>query len=361
MKKEMKNLKLDSIHMHPYLSRVLQYCTQPDFIDKAMLEYGVFDNACVFYEDRICYELNHRHVFNLARQQGIEKITVTVVDINKEDLIKALIVFNFHTNKQPRAMAELVKIVVEYRDSPKGAEWIKESTKSDNKETQIAILLGITKHMAKCYLKIIKDEYADILEMLGVEFGPTQAYEEACTRDNKRRASEKPEAPATTLLLETTTATDVSGESTEDNGDEDILDVPTPIIEEPISRTPPAKAKPRTSIYLGESIKVDTDPNVFSEHLEDYKSSGGSPKHRPLFPGGVEIRVFDGAKLAFDGKVELSIDKQPVISESQLQKIGSNRYVLPKVFDEVTLIVRYKREDLDLDEDSTEEDFFYDL
>ena len=245
-------------------------------------------------------------------------------------------------------MAEAIKVALEYIETSEGAEWIKTVTDSNNKERQIATLFGISKHAAKCYLKLVQPDYEAILAKLaeGGEYSLSKAYADSCDQDELRKHSKTDDAGNDNGTSTTTTATNSKDGETEDSGsDKGSKGTDKSAGSQPVNSSGPKvpkESKPSPKSKTPDDSESDEDPDEDdeTESADDYLDKY-PPK--PL-ASKVILILEDGAHLDLSGEIQLSVNGRLITSTGQLQKLENGKWALPDPHVSFTLIVNAKDE-----------------
>ena len=332
-----KTVNLDQVTCDSTLQRVWQYAINPEFFNDAIERFK-------YYRNPVAYELEGRFnaitqyaTLQALREMGEVEINLDVIDLQQNDIIEFLLLFQYQEHKETRCMAELFKVTVEYIATPQGRKWLKSITQSEDKEDRFSELFGISKHAARCYLKLIQKGNEKYLKLLAEDknYRLSSAYA-SCLADEKKDNSTEDSAPD--KGPEKQTGSEKSKGPTK----------PVPDNSKPDTTIDPDQSAPTTDVETTDQT-TSSEPTAdqdgsnedeYRKYLEIYEKGDSTSDEKvppPPLAQKVLVILSDGKQLELVGKIKLTVDGKIISNTDQLEELPNGNWGLPTGFDDVSL------------------------
>ena len=185
--------------------QVWQHATNSNVFTDAVDKFKYYPNPVAYPLNDFYYVVNRFGSLAAILDLGVEEIELDVIELNQSDIIEFLLAFQYHAHKEPKPMAELFRLTLEYIATSEGEKWIKGITQSVDKEDRFSALFGTSKHAAKCYLKLIQPGNESFLDLLAEQknYSLTKAYNDCIEKEKqaKNPAYSTPEKATTEATL----------------------------------------------------------------------------------------------------------------------------------------------------------------
>ncbi len=332
-----KTVNIDHVKYDPTFLRIWKYAANPKFFTDAVDKYKHYTNPVVYQSNGIYYMLNHYGSLAAVIALGQDEINLDIIDLHQNDVIEFLLSFQYHEHKERRSLAELIRVTLEYIATPEGRKWIKTITQSDDKEDRVSELFGISKHAARCYLKLIQKGNEKYLKLLAEDknYRLSSAYA-SCLADEKKDNSTEDSAPD--KGPEKQTGSEKSKGPTK----------PVPDNSKPDTTIDPDQSAPTTDVETTDQT-TSSEPTAdqdgsnedeYRKYLEKYEKGDSTSDEKvppPPLAQKVLVILSDGKQLELVGKIKLTVDGKIISNTDQLEELPNGNWGIPAGFDDVSL------------------------
>ncbi len=357
---------LDKVEYYDVYQRICKHIDNPNFFTEAVKKYRYYRNPVAYLEnDSYRIILGYGSVEAL-RASNVDTITLDVVELNADERMEFLLAFQYREHKQERAMAEVVKIIIDYIGTKNGKSWIRKITPSNDKEDRIATVTGNSKHAAKCYIKLTEHGNAEFLKMLTGKdkCSLSQAYDKCVEHGKLKQAavknSGKPASSEASCEPAGTNPQVDSPSSSSVGNMSNVLSAPnSPGLEALMQAAGTDVNKVISAVNVPGMRAINQAEGIDTDEAEDEEPA--EIPHPYLLPVKKAILIMeDGKQLEIVGEFQLSVDQQNITSTQQLQQLPDGNWRLPQNHKSFFLQANFKAVEAD-GGNSEFDDFFSDF
>jgi len=314
----------DDVMLDNMLGRVSKYSTNPKFFNDGVGRFEHYTNPVAYKLKGKYHIVNHYGSMEAILDQKHDKVILDIIDIEKKDVIEYLLTFQYQNYKQVRCLAEMVKVTLEYIATPEGKKWIKSISNSDNKEEQFSILFGITRHAAKCYLKLVQPGNEKYLQRLAddKDYRLSTAYAE-CNAEGESQSDDCSPQKEPVKQSNRNASSSAGKDRTSPNSN-----TGSGRHDDSVEKKPSDQPAPNP-VSTNENFSNEAE---FFDHLAQYKKDGtADPETSDAedLAQKVVIILNDESLLELSGKIHLTVDGRLVSSMEQLHKLPNGNWSLP--------------------------------
>jgi len=326
-----KTVNIDQVKYDRTFWRVWKHATNPKFFKEAVERFRHYANPVAYELAGVYYIINRYGSMEALIEMGKDEIDLDIIDLNQNDVIEFLLSFQYHEHKETRCMAELIMVTQEYTTTPEGKKWLKTITKSDDKEEQFSELFDISKHAAKCFLKLILPGNEKYLDKLAEDrnYRPSKAYSDCLAEEKKPDTTEDdvPDTGAGTQAGSTKFAAPGKGTPAGSSLD-----------------TTAGSGQPASSTDVSPSVPVTPELPASTEeylnHLKQYEKGSSTPDDElpaQAIAQRVLVILSDGKQLELIGNIQLEVDGKNISNTGQLQPLPNGDWGLLPGFNDISL------------------------
>jgi hypothetical protein len=283
------------------------------FFVAGVAQFGIYTRPTGYMKDGYFYLLGHQCSVDALIDLGQEEIEVDIIEIADGNIPLFLILFLAKEHKNLKCTAELIRLILDYRQSADGKEWFKSVLNKGDKEDRIAALLDITKYEVKCYLLLLKEGNEQSLAMLAAGHSLNKAVE--CCKPVKKADKAKNVVPLNQVNTEESPVPD-GGNAPRViafpewlDEDEDI-EFPEAVFDDPEDSE--EFLQKRLAKYA-KNAPVQTEDNT--THISPFI--------------GINLSTADGGVLELSGSIFVTVDGKSINSTSQLVQLPDGKWQLP--------------------------------
>jgi hypothetical protein len=338
--KKTKSIMVDinKIRLDRTFQRIWKTSRNAALFIKAVKDHGHYTNPVVYKKESYYYLLGHKPGLDALIELGQEEVQVDLIEIDTTFITPFLIVFLSKEHKEPRVMAEYVRVILEYAATPEGKKWYKTTSDTEDKEDRLASLLDVSSYSVKCYLRLLQPGNEKYLEMLSdlKNYSLSGLYKECLNAEKQSRDTaagfdedEADDMPTNTLI----SSTKVPSSSDKP--------VETNPIHTSVGASMPVTNQTGTPEKAGEDLNLE---EVFLRYLDKYKFKKEGAENIPghsseNFIRKVVIFFEDGTRLELSGKVVFAADGGLINSTAELAKMPDGNWKLAKPRETIALTI----------------------
>lgn len=326
-----QNVSTDIIRLDKTFQRIWNSVITKQFFIEGVRKFGIYTRPTGYMKDGYCYILGHQCSVDAMLELGQEEVEMDIIDIEQAEIALFLIIFLAKEHKTLKCTAELIRLILEYIETPEGKDWFVTILDKGDKEDMIACLLDITKYEVKSLLLLLQPDNDAYLKMLA-DGDSLNAAVTACKDAKQVQVKPKKKAnipagkPSARIIGLNNPNPQSSANPSEQGADSDDVFFNNwgdfEFDDEVVTNNDDDEQEEFD----------DVDDDFFEDMLDEYKKKdkGNGTKLIPLgLIRKVALELNDGCSLDLVGRITLTVDGKEITSTDQLCKTPDGTWQLP--------------------------------